>query len=446
MMGASLLFCVLLGQSPAGSPVALVSRLGAPRYADREEASAALERLGREALPALRVARGQKDPEVRTRAASLIVKIEGSLLTRATQVSLAFENAPLPEVIKSVSEQTGIKLTLVPENSSVWRTRRLTLREPSPLPFWTAIDRVCEAGHLQYNYGMHLQGGREPTFPLFEGAGRPPMPVSDSGPFRVSVVGLHFQRDVNFANAPQLVRVVPGQGRPSQPSASINDQFYAQLQVTGEPRLALSMAGQIRVLEAVDDKDQNLALPTGASGPTGTRMSAYFGFATGPVVQVQAAMARPVQPGAVIKKLKGVIPVNVSTRKPNPLTIPLAGAAGRTFQNEDVAVTVVEVRDQANNRPSSIDLTIRPTNSSTAGAGPNEVASRPDSHLQQIDVFDAQGRLMPWYQSGFDAEAGRLTMAFPNQDPGVKAAEVRYYGVIRASAEVPFEFGDLPLP
>ena len=47
----------------------------------------------------------------------------------------------------------------------------------------------------------------------------------------MSVVGLHYQRDVNFLVPAQPAR---GDGKPGKPIPA-NEQFYAQLQVTAEP-------------------------------------------------------------------------------------------------------------------------------------------------------------------------------------------------------------------
>src|SRR2546430_1533947 len=90
MMGAHLAAIVLLGQVPSpptsAAPTAMVARLGSGRFAERQAAATAIERLGARALPALRSARDVKDPEVRTRAAALIAKIEGALLTQPSLV------------------------------------------------------------------------------------------------------------------------------------------------------------------------------------------------------------------------------------------------------------------------------------------------------------------------------------------------------------------------
>ena len=72
MLGGTLIILAVLGQVQGGEPsqdlAALVAQLGAARYADREAAAQAIERIGRPALPALRSARDARDLEVRTRA------------------------------------------------------------------------------------------------------------------------------------------------------------------------------------------------------------------------------------------------------------------------------------------------------------------------------------------------------------------------------------------
>jgi hypothetical protein len=96
MLGANLALIVLIGQVPSAESAVLVDRLGSPRYAEREAAADDLERLGRQAIPALRAARDARDLEIRTRALALVNKIEGALLTQPTLVTLDFEDQPLP--------------------------------------------------------------------------------------------------------------------------------------------------------------------------------------------------------------------------------------------------------------------------------------------------------------------------------------------------------------
>ena len=77
MIGASLLLVLQLvaQSSTSGDPQILLEQLGASRYADREAAARALEKLGREAIPVLQNGRDARDMEIRTRAAALLQKI-----------------------------------------------------------------------------------------------------------------------------------------------------------------------------------------------------------------------------------------------------------------------------------------------------------------------------------------------------------------------------------
>jgi hypothetical protein len=461
MLGANLALIVLLGQIPATDPTALVARLGSPRYADREAAAGDLERLGRHAIPALRSARDARDLEIRTRAQALVNKIEGALLTQPTLIQLDFEDRPLPEVLKTVSEQAGIKLGLIPENSPSWPNRRITLHESTPLPFWKAMDRICDAARLQYNVGMHgMATSREQVFPLFDGGPRVPGPTSDSGPFRVCLLSLHYQRDVAFNHAAAMIPqrgVVPPRPLPAgivntpQPDGpAVIEQFYAQVQVSAEPRLSLSQNGPLRILEAVDDRGQSLA-PESGDGPVTQRFSGYYGLTSGSALQLQAQLRHPEQPGQSIRKLRGILPIMVATRKPEPLVVPLQGGAGKSFHNDDVNLSILDVRINPANNQTSIDLVIRPGAPSSSGFAPQGgngspfQIQRPDMHQQQIEVVDSQGRVIPWYHSSFDAEGARMTLTLTPHDQAAPT-ELHYFGLARASTEVSFEFSNIPMP
>jgi hypothetical protein len=463
MFGANLALMVLLGQvaNAGADPAALVDRLGSPHFAEREEAAGALEQLGRLAIPALRAARAARDPEIRTRAATVSQRIEGALLTQPSLVRLDFEDQPLVEVVKSLGEQTGMRLGLVPENAAQWQARRVTLHESTPVPFWKAMDRLCEVARLSYNLGMHgSPRSREPIFQLIDGGPRLVGPTSDSGPFRVSLVGLHYQRDVTFspevAGFPRRNFVPPPPAPPGVDPAPghapvVSEQFYAQVQVTAEPRLSVSMNGPLKVLEAVDNRGQSLLPEPGEGVPT-QRFSGYFGLNTA-ALQLQAALRRPGQPGQSIRKLRGSLPVLVATRKPDPLVVTLQGASGKVFRNDEVTLSILDIRTAPATNQTSLEVVVRPNQPPTAsipgGAnGPEFLIPRQDlQHQQQMEVVDTQGRVIGWYQaSTFDAEGSRMTLTLTPQDPQAIPAELRYYGLARAVTEVGFEFSDVLLP
>ncbi len=431
MIGASLAMLLLLGEAP--SPSALVESLGSPRFAERERATEALAQLGARALPALRAARDSKDPEVRMRTAALIEKTESLLLTQPTLITLDLKDRPLTDAVKAIADQAGIKLALSPENSPAWRTR-VNLQASAPVPFWKALDHLCVAGNLQYNLGMQGSSrNREPILSLSAGKKPPAGPISDLGPFRVQLTDLDFHRRVSFAAGP----------RPTE-------EFSMVVQLVAEPRLAVSQSGPIRIVEAQDDRGQSMSLPS--AGAATSRHSGYFGMSTGPVVQLQAHLKRPEQPGATIRKLRGTIPIEVATRKPGPLVVPLAGASGKSFRNDQISLTIQEMRANPNSNQTLVDLVVRPQGGTgvateALGARGREFSiPRQDLRMQQIEVLDAKGHTIPWYPTSFDAEGAKMTLTVTAPDAMAVPAELRYYSLARAATEVTFEFNDVILP
>ena len=323
----------------------------APLRRTREGVGGAGAARGR-ALPALRAACDAKDPEVRLRASALVDKTEALMLTQPTLVTLDFRDRPLIEVVKEVGDQAGIKLALVPENARAWRAR-VTLREPAPLPFWKALDRLCDAGHVQYNLGTQGRPATEsPSSRSSRPMTRPAGPTSDLGPFRVQLLSLHFQRDVTFASGPRPI-----------------EQFFAQVQVAAEPRLSVSQGGPIQVLEAVDDRGQSLMVPARHVGdpPIGIlrhELGAGCAVAGAPETPRTAGQDDPDTPRSGADH--GLDP------QARPLVVPLAGASGKSFRNDQVALSIQDVRANPNSNQTSIELTVQPQGGRGAALVPGD--------------------------------------------------------------------------
>lgn len=464
ILGAKLWLLVLFGQVPGGQadPAALVAQLGSGRYAEREAAGKALEQLGRPALSALRAVRDTRDAEIRNRAFNLIQKIEGALLTQPSRVRLDFDNTPLPEVVQSFSRQIGFKVALYPENHSKWKYRRVTLRQTDPLPFWKAIDRLCEAAQIQPNPSSYgVVNPREPTFPLADGAMRSMMPNSDHGPFRVSLVSVDYERHVSYAGGlgagaglrPPVANHAAGRrpqaAAPARPNPEMRDQFTAHLIVAAEPRLSLSQSGVLHLVEAEDDLGNSL-VPTGDGGPVYNRFAGYFGVVNGSVMQVQAPLRRPDMPGTQIKKLRGVIPMTVSSRRPDPLIVPLNQGNGKHFENADVELTLHEIRSIPSTRQTLIELSIKlKERRMTAEAGEPDAFNaiyRPDTQRLQLEIFDSRGRVVPWFPSDVDSETSHVTLMLTNLPASASLKELRYHTLTCATINVPFEFKEIPMP
>ncbi len=221
MFSETLIVLALLGQppDPAGDPDALVKKLGSASYAEREAAKS-LESLGSKALPALRSALKANDLEVRTRAKAMINKIEGNLLIQESMVRLDFKDATLDEIVKSISKQVGFEVGLGGMGPRLMGgmgprlmatnvgTRRLTLQESQPVPFWTAIDRLCEVGQLARQYQAidgRRQGMPEPGLVLSDQPAPLTQPGYNHGPFHFNVLTLSYHSYISF-NASDRMR------------------------------------------------------------------------------------------------------------------------------------------------------------------------------------------------------------------------------------------------
>ena len=455
MIVANLVVWTILGATPDGDVRDLVERLGSPRYAEREEAAAALERAGREARPVLVEALNSRDPEVRSRASALLAKIESDLMTRPTLVALDFEGRPLEEVVRILGERADIALSLEVNHLPGWTTRPITLVSPEPVPFWTAIDSLCREAGLQYNASSHGAGrGRAPVFRLMPGQ-LTSGPVSDSGPFRTSLLSAHFQRDVMLARHSAIITVPPGLGQgliPADPAAGVapvHEQFYVQMQLMAEPRLTIAQTHEMKLIEAVDELGQSL-VPADAG--QGQRFSAYSGFGAAPQIQMPIQLRRPERPGKVITLLRGVLPVTVSVRKPDPLIAPIGGdAVGKAVRSASASLTIEGVNPGANNQQMTIGLLVRGWDDSDSGnpmAAARGFQSSVPSSIQ-IEVLDEQGRVLPSILSpralGQPDGAHMQLTILPSGEFG-PPDQIRFYNLTQTTTEVAFEFHDIPIP
>ena len=452
---------VVMADSPTGSPnpAALAAELGSPRYARREAAERALGGLGRPAIPALRAALASPDPEVRDRAAHVLGRIEGALLVEPTSIRLDFDDVPLAEAVTTINREAGLRLTLAPEAPALWAQRRITARSAAPLPFWRAVDALCAAGQLHYVFGGAADlDSTEPGFALFDGAAVASGRFDDHGPFRVQLVSLHAQSEVHLAGKPgaPLGFARDGTTTPAagDPGVAIR-QFYLQLLVGAEPRLTLSPGGPVRVLEAIDDQGRSRVAPS--RGEFIEREAGYQGLGSSPLVHLRADLAYPEGPAGRLKKVKGVIPLVVSTRRPEPLAFGVADAAGRTFRQGGVELTVGELHPAGGEQPATIELTVRRLRDASArvrgGDDGEESDDAPDAVRaliapDRLEVLDADGRLIPWFPSStfHDGEVAHLVLTLIDRKGPAAPASIRYHDVIRGRTEVPFEFRDLPMP
>lgn len=437
---------------PDESPDDLVQRLASAVYSEREGAAHALDEMGRKALPALFRARSADDPEVRARSAALASSIQKRVLVEPTLVTLDFQDRPLAEIARSLGERSGMAILLVPDNQPLWNSTRLTLVSDGPIPFWTALDRLCQAARLQ------VQPSPAPTFGgaagmvgslrLVQGE-TAPSPTADDGPFRTILTGLQHHRDLTFARPIRLDAAGPA--KPNTFVGQISDQFQFSIQIAAEPRLLVSQNGILQIVQAIDEKGRSLAP---AEVPNlGLRNNGYFG-ATAPMtgLQIQASLTPPPLGTQTLRLLRGSVPVSVATPKPDPLVIKLADATGKSFQSEDSSLTIDGVQFDPNAQRRTIDLTLK-TNGTDGPEleDPFNIGGARSPYVLQtrFDVVDAQGRsfrLLPSRSNVVDAQTVQLTLALMPMGELGEPVELRFFDLVSTQTEIEFEFRDIPIP
>jgi hypothetical protein len=217
----------------------------------------------------------------------------------------------------------------------------------------------------------------------------------------------------------------------------------------------MMQSGNAQVLEAIDDAGNSLVQSPSDAHPRRlitSRIARQYGGTSGQQLQLVVPLQRPDSPGGTIKVLKGVVPILVASRRPEPLIVPIADAMGKSFENRETAVVIHAIRKNPNQTQTTIELTIRSVEESIPifHADPDNPEDsfepRIDIPHHQIDVVDTQGRLLPWFQTSHNPEISKMSMTLNQFVPGIDPKEIRIYFLTKAVTNVPFEFRDIRMP
>ncbi len=435
MMSVSLAIVLASALAAGPSTEELIGYLGSPDRAVREEASRTLEELGTEALPALRVARGAADTvEARARFTDLIGRIEARQLDRPTLVALDFDDRPLGEAVRSLTSRGGHPLML---DDPALAERRVTARGPAPLPFWEAVDLVARAGHVRHDPGPRYYGpGYDPRMSaILLVDGGPPAFTTYSGPLRIHLFATHRHRDVSFEAA-----ALP-QAKATRATVTVEVQAFA------EPGRFIDPYGLPRI-ETVDNEGRvfpsNQAVgerpdPAQNSWAIEERLS---------ILHWHIPLGLPDGPVKSPLKLRGVLPVVISSRAPGPLVIPLSGAAGKTFRQ---GRNVVRVETVSRGNGQNVVTLVLSEDGGESRRGRDALGPQAD-HLSdfvqhRLDFEDDAGRPLRWTLAGQPQPNtnGELRAQIYVGAP-VAPARLLVYRLLRLASEVPFEFVDVPSP
>ncbi len=443
---AALVLFATMAAAPSDvrDPTALVAKLGSAEPAERAAASESLKALGRVAVPALQHAMKADDADVRKRASALWETIQRDLMTRPSLVRLDGPARSLSVVLKDLETQSGLEL----RNNSGVPDRPVALLEPAPVPFWTALERLGLWGVSYQDPGegrfsiLHIRKAPAPAF------------TSTAGPFRVSLRGLHLHRDRQLIRGP-WVRIDRFGQRINVPSEDLKGEivtFFGDLAVMVEPRMWYTQEAPARLIEAGDDLGQSL-VPDAADLATRLNDGAHFSFYPGSGVAQSWTefRLRPADHPGRVARLRGVVPVMLHVRRPEPmLVIPLAGAAGKTFRCDDAEFTIETVNDSPT--ATNVEMIVR-LNVDNADLPDNPDGELVTTRLQvmgqhQLQLTDAGGRVLAYSTGG--GYGGGDTPSVYHWNMGTfrngRATHLRYYSMLRVRSEAAFDFRDVPLP
>ncbi len=387
---------------------------------------------------------------------------------------LDFRNRHLGEVVDALSIRYDLGLSLrlgpepgrglrifdpgEPDRLKELRDRVITLEAAQPLPFWKAIDRLCKPVPLRYDlsrwYGFGTGQGFLVLMPDRRGHG----PVSDSGPFRVQIIGARSAFETDFILDPE-----PPRRRARPPGTG---DLIVPLAVLSEPGMMLRQNGAVVVTEAIDDRGRSLVLDAPPVLDLGEANRSRQDTNHGASILANAVLAAPDPAATLIRRLRGKVPVIAVAKGSDPLIIPLKGEGvlGRPFSTRDLTLVVDETSLAPGGR-AWVKVSVRfnrgdrATFARSDQTPPTFAGYNLGGVLEHLELHDADGRrlnhtlgeqmrsvngdryqLIDWPASGDGPAGGPGTAKTPIP------AELRYYGFVQRVMEVPFDFRDVPMP
>lgn len=400
-----------------------IAALAADEFATRQCAQQELIDHGEAIVEPLRAAlAGQIDDEQRSRIESILRQIAEESVIGATRISLDLSDVPINDAIAAINAQlAGGRTLLYPRE--LWQDGsgpRVTIRSTRQ-PLWSVLREITQQAGIEITPcedGLRLAPG-------CGGLARGPATVA--GPILIAAGRIYHQRSIEFTQG-----------------SLRNCEFGIQFNALVEPKIkTMPGASLVRVLEAVDDRGNQL-LPPGGSQETFGGSGPYWSFA--------ARLQYPDKPGARIARINGELVFSAATRFETIELTDLSGVrnvvtvAGRdcrfivrsvTQNGERYEVALagaapagdVEAFHRVQQMLYTADVRLLDARSQSIlrSAGPNFIASDHPNTLELTMTFDrnlSDGRPTP-------GAAHRLLWPIPVESKPIT---------------LPFEIRDLPMP
>jgi hypothetical protein len=466
--------------APSPAIAQLIDQLGSEQYADREAAAKALAKRGPAAIPALEAAVRSDNPEVRQRAAAILVRLkqaaDSSTRLAPRRVTLNYQDIPLGTAINDLRIRTGLPVVL--DGTRIANPLRKITCTTTELPVWEALEAFCRAAELRELYTTDLDvpkpvGRRRGEFVP------PPDPKSDA----VAIVLQDGKPDRLPGSRSTAVRVTALPPRFAGHKTTLGTGEYALgLDVTPVPGLNWQGVVGVKVSRVIDSSDRPGAgtierNPPPSYDPSGsvvfTRPGVAFRFdrngnpvlpETIPNPRVVSVPIRVATPTATsLKRFDGVVYGEiVLVNQPLVTITDLPRNGGKAFEGpDDLKVTVLEARAAPRGgqgfvrvqfeypSPWLVNARKRGLNFAVNPGWPE--APLPTSLSRSLQAFDASGKSFPVTTSGHidfsdDGMVNIQTMQFTFRGESGLPAKLVVVGPRSVYVEVPFTMENVLLP
>jgi hypothetical protein len=416
----------------------LITELGDKRFKVRQKAQNRLSKMGVEALPYIVKARkSTRDLEVVWRLDRVIPAMERAAMLLPRTVTLRLENKSLRDVITEISRQTGYQIDL---NANIFANKNYKFHFEK-MPFWQALDKVCEASGLSiYQYSHYGSGGNDRI--QLTTYGSKPSPLAQyTETFRLVPAGIHYYRNINYGTGPT-------KADPHSRSESMNLNFL----IYTEPKLPFVQVLSPVVKEAYDENKKPMAPKVVNSPYPSYGRGSYYSNSRFLNTSTSVNLIRPSRDSKMAKLVRGEIPVVVLSKEQEEVRVDKpVGVKKKKFKGRRAEMEIEEVT-KANNWGNGNFYTIK-MNIREDSDNPNYDYSWRDSLQYRLCLEDAKGnKYQVWSNSlwntggrGGRYAQGSITYRAPDNNTGEPVKFV-YYRWVTEQHRIKFEFKDLPLP
>jgi serine/threonine protein kinase/WD40 repeat protein len=379
---------------------------------NKADALNALLEVGAKALPIIDKTAADASEEGKSALLRLAVRIEAEQAIRPTLVTAKYDGVPLTDAINDLASKTPMTIAFGRYSGETGldpKLRKITL-ELQDVPFWQALDRLCDAGGLRHKWSAgdlrHASDrGDEKTGAL-----------AYAGNCRLEMMAITYRRMEKLD--------------PTAPGA--DEGFTMFMRANAESGSAVLGFFSPWLTSATDEKGRSL-LPdrvTRFRYPLNSRpeTESLTGVAT---------LEAGVYQGGDIGNLEGILPVQVAVRRQTLAEVQnlldsegasIKGPEGMTFSLQEVSL-----------RGALLSVTYQ-------AKGLGSITSPKDFTLE---AFDAEGHRVTIHQdtTTFD-RTGSITskVRFFKRINGGLPARLVFSRHQRAWVELPFEFRNVKLP